>query len=67
MIWTPSTHAEKYKEIADRMREEFIQKAKNADPGFVAMMEMKYESPEFETYPEEQKQTIKDFIEARKL
>lgn len=66
MMWVPKEQAEKWKELSEERKLEFIEKAKNADFAFVALIETMYESPNFENYTAEQKQFIKDFIEARK-
>lgn len=64
--WMPQKEADAWKEITKDRREEFIKKAKEADWGFVALVETMMQDPNFEDYPEEQKQFVKDFIEARK-
>lgn len=66
MMFIPKDQYEKMQKMADERRAIFIEKAKNADWAFAAMVETMAESEDFESYPEHQKQFIKEFIEARK-
>jgi hypothetical protein len=68
MIFTTEQAMTALTKLVITQKETFIEKCKNADPVFVALMETKHELhfKEEKQYPENELQFIKEFIEARK-